>query len=207
MLNYFKQKILSELSGAALPLTAFGIALNLTVGQLAAALRIPIYLDSIGTVLVAVLCGPWAAIIAGSFSNIMAAGLGNPTMMFFIPVVVTIGAFSGLVAKLGWFRQWYLCAAGGILQGIVAAIVSAPISASLFSGTTLGGTDALVIFFRSVGNNILASTFYQGLSADPVDKTITFLIVYSLIHKLPLRVLSRFPGAKYILRAGSQYAV
>jgi len=194
-----RDQVRAELSGPAIPFVAFGIALNLTVGQIAIALKIPLYLDSIGTILVAVLLGPYAGIIAGSFANIMAAAFGNPTMMFFIPVVMVIGAFTGFLANKGWFKRWYLCVLGGMFQGVLAAIVSAPISAYLFGGTMMAGTDALVYFFRSTGHNILTSVLYQGLTSDPVDKTVSYLLVFFLLKNLPFRLLSKFRGAANVV--------
>jgi len=199
-----KDKIKSELTAPSIPLIAFGIALDLTVGQLTVALKIPLYLDSIGTILVAVLVGPYAGTIAGSFANIMAAAFGNPTMMFFIPVVAVIGAFTGFVANKGWFRRWWLCVIGGLVQGILAATVSAPISSFLFGGTMMAGTDALVYFFRSMGNNILTSVWYQGLTSDPVDKTVSYLLVFFILQNLPLRLISRFRGASNVLQPSSR---
>ncbi len=194
-----RENIRQELSGSAIPFIAFGIALNLTVGQIAIALKIPLYLDSIGTIIVAVLVGPYAGIITGSFANLMAAALGNPTMMFFIPVVIVIGAFTGFIANHGWFKRWYLCILGGIILGILSATVSAPISTFLFGGTMMAGTDALVYFFRSMGNNILTSVFYQGLTSDPIDKTVSYLIVFFLLRNLPLRLISKFKGASNVI--------
>jgi len=206
MLNSVRGRIANEMTGAALPFVAFCIALNLTVGQVTAALKIPLYLDSIGTVLVAVLVGPWSAVIAGSFANLLAAAFGNPSMMFFIPVVVVIGAFTGYLARAGWFRRWYLVALGGILQGILAAIVSAPISAYLFGGVMMTGTDFLVLYFRSVGNTLLNSVFYQGLTSDPVDKLITYLLVFFITRSLPRRLLSRLRGASNLKETPSRHA-
>ena len=194
-----RENIRQELSGSAIPFIAFGIALNLTVGQIAIALKIPLYLDSIGTIIVAVLVGPYAGIITGSFANLMAAALGNPTMMFFIPVVIVIGAFTGFIANHGWFKRWYLFILGGIILGILSATVSAPISTFLFGGTMMAGTDALVYFFRSMGNNILTSVFYQGLTSDPIDKTVSYLIVFFLLRNLPLRLISKFKGASNVI--------
>lgn len=199
MLSTLRKQITDETSGVGLPFIGFCIALNLTVGQITAGLKIPLYLDSMGTILVAVLIGPWSAVLTGSTANILAAALGNPTMMFFIPVVVVIALFTSFIARLGWFRRWYLVIFGGILQGIFAALASAPISAYLFSGVTLGGTDFLVLYFRSIGNSILESVFYQGLSSDPVDKTLSYLIVYFLLKNLPTTLLARFRGARNVL--------
>jgi energy-coupling factor transport system substrate-specific component len=190
-----RQRISDEMTGAALPFVAFCIALNLTAGQVTAALKIPLYLDSIGTILVAVLVGPWSAIICGTAANLLAAAFGNPSMIFFIPVVIVIGAFTGFLARKGWFRKWYLVVIGGILQGVLAALVSAPISAYVFGGVMMAGTDFLVLYFRSVGNNLLNSVIYQGLASDPADKLVSFLIVFFLTKNLPQRLLSRLRGA------------
>lgn len=178
-----------------MPLIAFSVALNLTVGQIAGALKVPIYLDSIGTVLAAVLSGPWAGIVAGCLSNLMAAALGNPTMMFFLPPMIAVGVFTGIIARAGWFRKILLCILGGFIQGLIAASLSAPISAQLFAGTTMGGADFLVVYFRSNGFSIFESVLFQGLLMDPLDKVLTYLFVFSLTRGLPYRVLRRFPGS------------
>lgn len=200
MSKSIRQRIAEEMTGAALPFVAFCIALNLTAGQITAALKIPLYLDSIGTILVAVLVGPWSAVICGSAANLLAAALGNPSMIFFIPVVAVIGAFTGFLARLGWFRKWHLVALGGLLQGILAAAASAPISAYLFSGVMMAGTDVLVLYFRSVGNTLLNSVLYQGLTSDPADKLVSYLIVFFLTRNIPQRLVSRLRGASNLRR-------
>ncbi len=194
-----KNSIKRETSGVAIPFIAFGAALNLSFGQVVGLLKLPLYLDSLGTVLVAILCGPWAGVIAGCVANTTASIMFSPPMLFFIPTVAVIGAFTGIWARRGFFRKWYTVLAGGILQGILAAIVSAPISAYLFSGITMGGTDFLVMYFRYVGKSILESTFLQGLAADPVDKTITYLVAFLIVRRLPHRLVIRFPRYENIL--------
>jgi len=47
------------------------IAINIAVGQLIYALKVPLYLDSIGTVLVGVLAGPWAGALTGLLANLI----------------------------------------------------------------------------------------------------------------------------------------
>jgi len=177
-----------------LPLIGFGVAINASIGLITAALKIPLYLDSIGTVLVAALCGPWAGMLCGVTSNVMASALGNAMMIFFAPVSCLIGAFTALLARLGCFGRWYLAVPGGFVQGILAALVSAPIAALVSGGTMMAGTDALVMLFRGLGNSTLRSVFYQGLVSDPLDKALTYLFVFLILQNLPERILSRFPG-------------
>jgi len=198
MTTRITQRLSSELVGSGLPFLGFAVALNLSMGQLTAALKIPFYMDMVGTVMVAVLCGPWSAVIAGSLSNILASAFGNASMIFFIPVVIVIALFTAWIASRGWFRKAHLVVAGGILQGLLAAVVSAPIAAYVFGGVMFAGTDFLVLYFRSVGNTLLESVFYQGLASDPVDKTVTYVIVYLLLKSVPLRLLARFRGAQNV---------
>jgi energy-coupling factor transport system substrate-specific component len=85
------------------------------------------------------------------------------------------------------------------VQGLLAATVSAPISAYLFSGITLSGMDFLVMFFRAEGKSILLSTFLQGLVADPLDKAVTYTVAWFIVRRLPHRIVIRFPRYENVL--------
>lgn len=204
MVKSIRRQLIEETSGPALPFLAFCIALNLTVGQITSALKLPIYLDSIGTILTAVLIGPWSAMIAGVFSNLLASAMGSPTMVFFAPVMIVIGGFTGVLAKRGWFKKWYLVILGGLFQGILAGAMSAPISAYLFGGVMMAGTDFLVLYFRSTGNSLLDSVIYQGLISDPMDKIISYLVIFFLTRNLPRRLVAKFRGSSNILNPEPQ---
>jgi energy-coupling factor transport system substrate-specific component len=197
----FTTSIRKETSGVAIPFIAFGAALNLSLGQIVGLLKLPVYLDSIGTVLVAILCGPWAAIISGAVANTVGSITFSPPSVFFIPTVVVIGIFTGIMARKGIFRRWYTALPAGVVQGILAAALSAPISAYLFSGITLSGMDFLVMFFRARGETILLSTFLQGLVADPLDKALTYTLAWFIVKQLPRRLVIRFPRYENVLPA------
>ena len=93
-----------DLSTATLTLMAVAIAINIAVGSLIYALRLPIYLDSIGTVLVGALAGPWAGALTGLLSNLIwsilpVPGGAGPTAAFFAPVAAVIGLMAGFWAR------------------------------------------------------------------------------------------------------------
>ena len=50
-----------------LALIPVAIAINIAIGQIIVLLKLPIYLDSIGTVLVGMLVGPIAGLLTGAF--------------------------------------------------------------------------------------------------------------------------------------------
>lgn len=175
------------------------IAINIAVGQLIYTLKIPLYLDSIGTVLVGVLAGPWAGALTGLISNLVwgLSGL-NVTYAPFAAVAAVIGLMAGLFAEAKWLKSWWKAILAGLITGIVSAAISAPISAYVFGGVTGAGTDVVVAIFRGFGFGILPSSFAQGVTSDPLDKAITFLIVWLIVRSLPLRFLGRFPRAKSV---------
>ncbi len=91
-------------------LMAVGIGVNIILGQtVAAALKIPIYLDSIGTILVGVLCGPVAGAVTGGLGNILWSYVIPPPFQYqpaaaFAIAAVAIGVIAGLVGRAGFLR-------------------------------------------------------------------------------------------------------
>ena len=77
---------------------AINIVLGVTVQQV---LKLPIYLDSIGTILVGVLAGPLAGALTGVLSNLIwqyAPGIGGGTIG---PFAITAGVIGLLAGRLG----------------------------------------------------------------------------------------------------------
>jgi hypothetical protein len=106
---------------------------------------------------------------------------------------------AAVVAVLAWrwdtrgtnarlFPVWV----AGLTTGLVAAAMSAPISAGVFGGVTGSGVDALVALFRTLGLNVFQSAFAQGLVSDPLDKTISYTVVYVILMALPITVRTMY---------------
>ena len=109
----------SGLNSTALALIPLAIAINIAGGQLVTVLKLPIYLDSIGTVLTGALLGPWIGLITGLLSNTIWTLLGlNQFALTFAPVAGVIGLLAGLAGRAGVFQRvsprWLSAAIGGI---------------------------------------------------------------------------------------------
>ena len=182
-----------RLPTATIAMVPVAIALNIVVGQIVAVLGLPVYLDSIGTVLVSALAGPAAGVVTGILTNVIWGLTLSPIALPFAVVQVIIGVMAGYAARLGMFRLFYLAPIAGLVTGIVAAVISAPIAAFIFGGATSGGTGALVGAFQAMGQSLLGATTLQGLLSDPLDKAITFTIVVLILAALPSRFRQRFP--------------
>ncbi|MGI8657913.1 MAG: hypothetical protein ACR2K4_03970, partial [Candidatus Limnocylindria bacterium] len=264
-------------------LMPLAIAINIVLGAAVAnALKIPIYLDSIGTILVGVLAGPIPGALTGFLSNMLWTYVVPPPFnsgaaAAFAIVAAVIGLGAGLVGRAGWLRprpnrptgqlltgavitvgvialMAYLSFLGytaiigdsgisvendnvafvilgwlalalvvltvlgllymlfarrdltasyvviaGLGMGIVAALISAPISANLFSGVTGAGTDFLVAAFRQAGTDIGNATLGQGLISDPIDKITTFFVVYLILSAMATRTKAGFPQGERLI--------
>ncbi|GAB4120955.1 MAG: ECF transporter S component [Roseiflexaceae bacterium] len=176
----------------SLALVPVAIAINVAIGQLVQnVLKLPIYLDSIGTVLIGVLFGPLAGAITGLVSNVIWGITLAPTALPFAAVGAVIGLIAGYVGQSGWMNRFYMAALGGVITGVVAAAISAPIAAYVFGGVTGGGTDVLVATFQNMGASVLGAAFMQGSVSDPLDKAITYLVVWGILMALPKRFIAQ----------------
>jgi energy-coupling factor transport system substrate-specific component len=164
----------------------------MVMGQIVRFVKLPLYLDSVGTVLAGVLGGPWAGAVAGGLTNVIAGLTIDPVSLPFAVVAIVIGMAAGAWTRLGWMKKFYLPPFAGIVTGVLAAFLSAPLSAFIYGGATGTGMDVVVGAFRAAGNSVVVSSLYQGLTTDPIDKLVTFVIVYLIVVALPPRLRARF---------------
>ena len=102
--------ITSQFDTRTIVLMPVAIAINIILGATVAnALKLPIYLDSIGTILVGVLAGPIPGALTGALSNLLWTYLLPPPIQSgpaaaFAIVAAVIGVVAGLVGRMGWLR-------------------------------------------------------------------------------------------------------
>ncbi|MEG1993612.1 MAG: ECF transporter S component, partial [Oscillospiraceae bacterium] len=83
-----------------LTLCALSVAINVVFGIVTSGAKLPLYLDTIGTVMMAVYYGPWVGAGVGAITNIITSLImGNPKAMPFLLVSVAIGLLVGFVAR------------------------------------------------------------------------------------------------------------
>jgi energy-coupling factor transport system substrate-specific component len=196
--------VLPTLPTSTLVLIPVALVLNIALGQIMGSTGLPFYFDAIGTVLIAVLAGPGAGAATGALSSIVWSFI-NPTVLPFAAGAALIGFLAGVAARSGLFRRFYLAPVAGFLTGIVAGVVSAPIAAFVFGGTSGAGTGAIVSAFRAMGDTLLAAITKQALISDPMDKAIVFAIVALLVYALPRRTTFQFTFVRrFRVLAGKQ---
>lgn len=181
--------------------------LNLSVGSIVYLLKLPIYLDMVGTILCGLLLWPkrgkafFCAASAGVLSFLFGGLTLNPFLPWFSMTVVVVAAITAFLTAnqsksfLGENPasiKFILPILGyGIFTGFIAAIISAPVVVLLFGGVTGSGTAVLVAFFVKTGNQLMKAAFLSGFTAEPIDKTLQLFLAIMLYRATPKTFIER----------------
>jgi energy-coupling factor transport system substrate-specific component len=176
-----------RLDSVGLALIPVCIGLNVTGHAIAVALKLPLFLDSIGTVLAAVLAGPWVGASVGLVTNLISSNTIDPIAAPYAVVSVAVGLAAGFGRYLNWQNRpadwlalWPVCF-------LIASVVSTPLNLTLNggrSGVPLG--DAVYAYVANVHFLPRFVAAYIGEAAvDLPDKLITVLAALFIYRSLP----------------------
>lgn len=180
-----------NLSTAAFVLIPAAIGINYLGKLFASLLRLPLWLDSIGTVLASMLAGPIIGAVSGIINNLIFGLTADPISTVYAVTSGAIGLTVGIMAYKGWVSSVQRALVIGLVTGVVAAIVSTPLNLIFWGGQTgnIWG-DAFYTFL--ITNNLpqwLAS-FGNSIVVDIPDKVVTVLISYLIFRGLPKSLTS-----------------
>ncbi len=196
-------------------LIALGAALNFSIGTIVYLVKLPIYLDSIGTILIALLLAPdrMAAFLcawAASWASLAVSGLVNPFLPWFamtdVAIALVTALFTVSVAKTfrerplrtgAFTAQVILC---GLVTGVVSAVVSVPVVVYLFGGVTGSGSAFVVAFFLKTGQHLMSAAMLSGLVNDPLDKVLQVLLAALLYRATPGDFIALLRGSASAVR-------
>jgi energy-coupling factor transport system substrate-specific component len=173
-------------------LIPIAIAINATAGWIVAQLKLPVYLDSIGTVFIAAVAGPWVGALTGALTNII-LGFFDPNFLPWWPVAFAIGLVAGICAGFGLFKSWWKVVITGFIIAITAALVSTPIAMSVYGGITPSGSSLITAYLLQTGQEMWKAVFSTNFLVEPIDKITTAMVAFAIIQGLPKRFLARVP--------------
>lgn len=175
-------------------LLALAAALNTAGASVALVLRLPIYLDTLGTMLAAALFGPFWAMVPGLISGLFCGITSDIYALYYIPVQLITGFAAGLVFKRFTPKGWKILPAS-LFVSLPGTAVSASVTALLFGGITSSGSTLLVQLLHGMGANLTLSVFLVQAATDYADRAI--------VMAAALAVLPLLPGSvKYLLQKG-----
>lgn len=166
-----------------LTIIALAVALNIVLGNLALFLRLPIYLDTVGTILAATVLGPAAGIITGLCSALFTGVTSDLFSLYFAPVQLCVGFMSGILLhnkKASWSLPLK-----ALLITLPGTLVASLITVLLFGGITSSGSSLLVQIIHGLGVNQTLSVFLVQIGTDYLDKLLAVSLVISAVKALP----------------------
>ncbi len=167
------------------------VAMNIVLGIITSALGIPLYLDTLGTVLSAAILGPVPGMIVGALSNIITGFMYSVTDIPFFLVNMAVGLIVGLVAKKFKFSLIPAIVTGLALSFICPAI-GTPIGIYVYGGLNGSVSDMLVMSLVEGGKSIFNASFLRNVASNLIDKVGTCIIGWALIKAMPVRFLDNF---------------
>jgi len=169
----------------ALVLASLGIVINIVFGTAVDSLQIPLlFLDTIGTILVAVVLGPFAGAMTGGLTNVIQGIILNPKNIPFAIVNVVIGLIVGFIAKKYKFKI-HTAIITGLILAVVAPLIGTPISILVYGGVTGDGNDIIFAWLLASGKNIFTSAFIPRITGNIIDKIVSCVLVAFIIKSMP----------------------
>lgn len=169
-----------------------GIAINFVGGQIALLLKLPVYLDSIGTILVGATCGSLPGALVGLISNLLNS-ITSPTNLPFALLNIMFGLLAGWLSRRGVFRSWWKTLLSAIPFALIGGALGALMTIWIFGGLGGGGGALIVGALVASGMDINTANFAAQVPMDFLDKVPTVMIVYLILLRIPKRLYVKLP--------------
>jgi len=161
-------------------------ALNIVGSTINNALKLPTFLDMIGTAVAAIVLGPWWGALVGVITNLGGSFINGPIGIPF--------ALANVAGALVWgygVRSWGMGSSLpkffllNILVALAVSAVAAPIVIFVFGGATGHSSDAITAAFAQAGQDLITAVFASNIIVSLADKIIAGFVALSIIAALP----------------------
>ena len=177
------EKITGKMTAYKICLIAFAICINFVGGQIALFLKLPIYLDSIGTVFVASILGPFYGMLPNLLSGLLMGMTVDVYSLYYAPVGIVLGFVTGLVYRKWQPKKWSILPAALIIT-LPSTIISSCITEFLFGGITSSGSTILVQILARTPLGMVGSCFVVQFITDYIDRVLCLAVSAVLITTL-----------------------
>lgn len=180
-----------KMSAMKLCMLAMAVCINVAGGQLALMLRLPIYLDSIGTILTGLWMGPLCGMLPNLLSGVILGMTTDIYSLYFAPVGMITGLMAGFAGRLMkmLLTDRNVCKVqillGAVLITIPGTAVSSVINAVLFGGVTSSGSSILVQILARTPLGLTGSIFAVQILTDYLDRVIALALAVTVLQVLP----------------------
>ncbi|SFG15512.1 ECF transporter S component [Oribacterium sp. WCC10] len=184
----------TNFSTAVIVLIPACIGINYIGKLFAQLLKLPLWLDCIGTCIGAILGGPIIGGICGAANNLIYGfTTGDNITLVYALTSLFIGISVGIMARLGFMESFPKAMLTACVGGLAAVVVSTPLNIMYWGGQT-GNVwgDAVFAATQAAGLPVWIGSLLDELVVDVPDKLITGIIVYLIVSKLPQKLTTLY---------------
>ncbi|GAP16164.1 ECF transporter S component [Levilinea saccharolytica] len=160
-------------------------ALNIVGGQINTILKLPIFLDMIGTAVAAIVLGPWWGALVGAITNIVSSFISGPIGLPFAVVNVVGALVWGYGVRWGLGKKYWSYFLLNIIVAFLCSVTAVPIYVFIFGGATGHFADMMTAAFLAMGQNLIVSVFSSNILVSLADKIIAGFVALAIIEALP----------------------
>lgn len=170
-----------KISTKKITILALCVAMNMVGSWIGLMIKLPVYLDSIGTVMAGFAFGPVFGILAGVITALVNT-ISDPVALYFMPTQIIVGFTAGYFKFLkrdDFLSKFYLTPA----MSIPAAVSSALIATYLFGTVTTAGSSYIVQALRAI-MDISDFVIVLGVQiiTDYLDKLLSIILVSKIYN-------------------------
>lgn len=173
-------------------LCIFGVALNLTLNYLMGVIGLPLYVDCVGSVVVAALGGILPGMVVGFTSNLINS-ISDPINQYYCVISAAFALVAGYASKKGWFKRvrsmiglWAIivCIGGGL---------GSILTWYLYGGVVSGNSRTIALNLTHIGFPPFAAQFTGDIIIDMIDKCLSLTIAFFMLEMYPKKLKGAFP--------------
>ena len=186
------KKIKAHFTTSSLVLIPIAVGINLLGNFIASTLKLPFYLDLIGTTIAGAIGGGLIAVAVAVLSSVFQGLFINPIYFPFMIVSVANALIIGYCAKKGFFGSVKKAVIPWALIVVVSTIVASFVSIAVFGGVTgATGSSVLTATFMAATENIWKSVVSSTIIVESADKAIAVLVSVVVLRKIPAGMLNQ----------------
>lgn len=180
-------------------LIPIGIAVNFVGGQIAIMLKLPIWLDAIGTILIGAICGLIPGLIVAAITQLINA-ISLPTVLPYMVIGFAMAILATIFAKKKMFDTFPKAVLSGLIVAVVTTCMAVPMDVLIFGGFVGTGNSVIAAALMAWGFNIWIAVMISSFCFGLVDKVLTVLVCYFIIKSMPPHFLVKLPMGKYFIQ-------
>jgi len=174
------------------------VAINFTGSFIASSLKLPLFLDAIGTVFISLIAGPWVGAVTAVITSIATGGF-NPVNLAFLPVGILIAVVIGNLTKLKIKNIVVKIILLILALTITTVIANTVITILVYKGITPDGTGFVASSLIKLGFGEVFSVIAATFVSEIMDKSLTIIIAVLIVKSMSDRYLIKFKyGENYI---------